>query len=89
MATVGIRDLANHASAVVEEVERTGRPVIVTKNGRPIAVLAAIDEEELLDHVLSQAPEYVRTMRRAEKEIARGERGRPLEEVLGDLESGR
>jgi len=37
---------ANHTSAVVDEVNRTGRPTLVTKNGRPVAVLAAIDEEE-------------------------------------------
>jgi prevent-host-death family protein len=88
MATIGIRELANHASAVVDEVHRTGRPALVTKNGRPVAVLAAIDEEELLDHVLTNAPEYVRSMRSAEREIARGTRGRPLEEVLGELEAG-
>jgi prevent-host-death family protein len=69
MATIGIRELANHASAVVDEVNRTGRPALVTKNGRPVAVLAAIDEEELLDHALANAPEYVRSMRTAEREI--------------------
>jgi prevent-host-death family protein len=89
MPTIGIRELANHASAVVDEVHRTGRPALVTKNGRPVAVLAAIDEEELLDHVLTNAPEYVRSIRTAESEIARGTRGRPLEEVLRELEAGR
>jgi prevent-host-death family protein len=89
MATIGIRELANHASAVVDEVNRTGRPALVTKNGRPVAVLAAIDEEELLDHALANAPEYVRSMRTAEREIARGTRGRPLDEVLSGLEAGK
>lgn len=88
MATIGIRELANHASAVVDEVNRTGRPALVTKNGRPVAVLAAIDEEVLLDLVLANAPAYVRSMRTAEREIARGERGRPLEDVVGELEAG-
>ncbi|MDA8070664.1 MAG: type II toxin-antitoxin system Phd/YefM family antitoxin [Actinomycetota bacterium] len=88
MAIIGIRELANHTSAVVDEVSRTGRPALVTKNGRPVAVLAAIDEEDLLDHVLATAPEYVRSMRTATREIARGSRGRPLEEVLGELEAG-
>lgn len=87
MATIGIRELANHTSAVVDEVSRTGRPALVTRNGRPVAVLAAIDEEELLDHVLANAPEYVRSMRKAETEIARGKRGRNLEDVLSDLEA--
>lgn len=87
MTTVGIRELANHASAVVDEVNRTGRPALVTKNGRPVAVLAAIDEDELLDHLLANAPEYVRSMRTAQREISRGTRGRPLEDVLGELEN--
>ena len=87
MATIGIRELANHTSAVVDEVNRTGRPTLVTKNGRPVAVLAAIDEEELLDHVLANSPEYVRSMRTAEREITRETRGRPLEEVLADIEA--
>ena len=87
MATIGIRELANHTSAVVDEVNRTGRPTLVTKNGRPVAVLAAIDEEELLDHVLANSPEYVRSMRTAEREITRVTRGRPLEEVLADIEA--
>ena len=44
-------------------------------------------EEELLDHVLANSPEYVRSMRTAEREITRGTRGRPLEEVLADIEA--
>lgn len=87
MATIGICELANHTSAVVDEVNRTGRPSLVTKNGRPVAVLAAIDEEELFDHLLTNAPQYVRSMRTAEREISRGTRGRPLEEVLADIEA--
>jgi len=86
MTTVGIRELANHASAVVDEVNRTGRPALVTKNGKPVAVLAAIDEDALLDFALENAPEYVRSMKQAKREIAKGERGRPLEDVLADLE---
>lgn len=78
MATIGIRELANHTSAVVDEVNRTGRPTLVTKNGRPVAVLAAIDEEELLDHVLANSPEYVRSMRTAEREITRERVADPL-----------
>lgn len=87
MTTIGIRELANHASAVVEEVGRTGRPTLVTRNGKPVAVLAPIDEEDLLDHVLANAPEYVRSMRKAEAEIARGERGRRIEDVLSGTEA--
>ena len=33
------------------------------------------------------APEFVRDMRNADAEIARGQRGRPLEDVLADIEA--
>ena len=60
----------------------------MTKNGRPFAVLACIDEEELLEQVLANAPEYVRSMRSTQGEISRGARGRPLDEVLDEFEAG-
>ena len=88
MATVGIRDLANNASAVVEQVAKTGRPTLVTRRGRPIAALIAVDEDELLDHVLATAPEYLRSMRLTEAEVSEGRRGRPLAEVVAELDSG-
>jgi prevent-host-death family protein len=86
MDTVGIRELAEHASAVVSEVERTGHPVLLTRRGRPVAVVTAIDEDAFYDHVLANAPEYVRDMREAKERYAQGESdSRPLDEVLADL----
>ncbi len=87
MDTIGIRELADRASSVVGEVERTGQPVIVTKRGRPVAVVSAIDEEALYDYVLAHAPEFVRDMREAEEDHAQGRSAsRPLHEVLADLD---
>lgn len=86
MDAVGIRELAERASAVVSEVERTGHPVLLTRRGRPVAVVIAIDEDALYDHVLAHAPEYVRDMREVEERYARGESDSlPLDEVLADL----
>ena len=85
MPTIGIRELSNNASSVVEEVARSGRPTLVTKNGKPVAALVAIDEDALLDYVLATSPEYVRTINSAQTEIALGNRGRDLEEVLAEL----
>lgn len=86
MDTVGIRELAERASAVVSEVQRTGHPVIVTNRGRPVAVVSAIDEDAFYDYVLAHAPEYVRDMRETEDRYARGESdSRPLHEVLAEL----
>ena len=46
MQTVGVRDLVNRASALLDELEHGGQPIIVTRRGQPIAVLSAIDAEE-------------------------------------------
>jgi prevent-host-death family protein len=87
MDTVGIRELADRASAVITEVERTGHPVIVTNRGRPVAVVSAIDEDAFYDYVLAHAPEYVRDMRAAEARYAQGKsESRPLDEVLAELD---
>jgi prevent-host-death family protein len=87
VATIGIRDLANNTSAVVERVARTGRPTLVTRRGHPVAALIAVDEDELLDHILANAPEYVRSMSLAETEVSSGQRGRLLDEVVAELDS--
>ena len=55
METVGVRDLANRASAVLDELEQGGQPIIITRRGHPIAVLSAIDAEEFYDYVLAHS----------------------------------
>jgi prevent-host-death family protein len=87
VAVIGIRDLANNTSAVVEQVARTGRPTLVTRRGHPVAALIAVDEDELLDHILANAPEYVRSVSLAQAEVAKGQRGRLLGEVVAELDS--
>ena len=49
---VTVRELAHRTGEVLREVERDRRKILVTSNGRPIAVLVPIDEEELLDRAL-------------------------------------
>ncbi len=73
MTTVSIRDLQRNPSDVVGAVERSGRPAIVTRNGKPVAAIMAVDEEALEDFVLANAPEFVKAMRKADAELAAGE----------------
>ena len=73
MTTVSIRDLQRNPSEVVGAVERSGRPAIVTRNGKPVAAIMAVDEEALEDFVLANAPEFVKAMREADAELASGE----------------
>ncbi|HUR18483.1 MAG TPA: type II toxin-antitoxin system Phd/YefM family antitoxin [Acidimicrobiales bacterium] len=86
MSTVSIRDLANNASAVVDEVATSGRPAVVTKHGKPVAAVVPIDQAALEDWVLANAPEFVANMAEADEEIAKGIRGKPLGEVLAELD---
>ena len=56
MAEVGVKQLERELSRVIRAVER-GTPVMVTKRGRPAAVILPIDEAE--DFVLAHVPRFV------------------------------
>jgi prevent-host-death family protein len=69
MAEMGIRELKANASAVIDRVA-TGSAYVITKRGRPAAVLMPVDEAE--DLVLANANEYVSMRREARRAYARG-----------------
>jgi prevent-host-death family protein len=69
MAEIGVKELKATASAVIEEVEG-GASYVVTKRGRPAAVLMPIEEAE--DIVLANADAYIRMRREARAAYARG-----------------
>lgn len=83
MDSVTIRELSHSPGRLLERLQQG--PLLVTRSGRPVAVLHALDEEAFEDYVFANAPEFVRDMRRADREIAKGKRGRLLEDVLGEL----
>jgi prevent-host-death family protein len=69
MAEIGVKDLKATASAVIEEVEG-GTAYVVTKRGRPAAVLLPVEEAE--DVVLANADEYIRMRRSARSAYEKG-----------------
>lgn len=69
MAEIGVKELKATVSAVIDNVEG-GSAYVVTKRGRPAAVLMPIEEAE--DLVLANADEYVRMRREARAAYARG-----------------
>lgn len=69
MAEIGVKELKTTASSVIERVE-AGAAFVVTKRGRPAAVLLPVDEAE--DLVLANADEYVRMRRQARASYAKG-----------------
>ncbi len=56
MAEVGIKELKNQTSRVIYDVEE-GATYLVTKRGRPSAVIMPVDEAE--DYLLAHATEFV------------------------------
>ena len=69
MAEIGVKELKATVSAVIDQVE-SGSAYVVTKRGRPAAVLLPIEEAE--DLVLANADKYVRMRRDARAAYARG-----------------
>lgn len=53
MRTMGAAKFKAQCLAVMDEVQRRGEPVLVTKNGKPVAKLVPLDEptkEEVFAH---------------------------------------
>ncbi len=69
MAEIGLKELKATASAVIEQVE-AGTAYVVTKRGRPAAVLLPIEEAE--DLVLANANAYVRMRREGRAAYLKG-----------------
>ncbi|MGD1032895.1 MAG: type II toxin-antitoxin system Phd/YefM family antitoxin [Candidatus Dormibacteria bacterium] len=72
MATVTLRELARNTASVIQGVQSSGRPALVTRNGRPVAALLPIDETALEDWLLGQAPAATRVGAEADPDLAAG-----------------
>ena len=85
---VSISRLSGRASQVIREVAETGKVTLVTRRGRPVAVIAPVDPDrtdDLLDHVLANTSEYVASMREADEDLAAG-RTSSLTDVMADMD---
>ena len=77
MAEIGVNELKNAASQVIESVE-AGERYIIMKRGRPAAVIISMEEAE--DFVLGHAEDYVR-MRATGRRAHAAVKSAPLDEV--------
>jgi prevent-host-death family protein len=69
MAEIGVKELKATASTVIERVE-AGTAYVVTKRGRPAAVLMPLEDAE--DLVLANASEYVRQRKAGRADHTKG-----------------
>jgi prevent-host-death family protein len=82
----GIREFARNVSRYVERVETTGRPLVLTRHGKPVAALIAVEAGDLEDFILAHAPDLAASLRDANRELAAGE-SQALEQTLAELEA--
>ena len=76
MTTIPLADAKARLSAVLDEVRDTHERVVITRNGRPEAVILSVSDLETLEETLDLlgTPGALEEIRAAEAEIARGER---------------
>jgi antitoxin YefM len=75
MTTIPLADAKARLSAVLDEVRDTHERVVITRNGRPEAVIMSVSDLEALEETLDllSTPGALEEIRLAEAEIARGE----------------
>ena len=77
-----LADVKNRLSEVVDRLEREHGRVVITKHGRPAAVVISVEDLEGLEETLDilSDPKLLRRIRKAEAETAAGE----VEELTKD-----
>jgi prevent-host-death family protein len=84
MKTIGVRELKDHISEVLEDLQKNGEPVLVTKHGRSVARITPIsDEERRVSHDANDA--WTALNRLAERIRAQWPQGVSAEDVLNDI----
>lgn len=72
MRIASVADVKAQFSAYLKECQRG--PVVVTRNGQPVAALVPIlDEDELEDLVLAYSPRFRAILGKASRQVAAGE----------------
>lgn len=83
MTTESLRTVKDRFSEFVERVQRQHERVVVTRNGRPAAVLISSDELEALEETLALLSDRhaVKELREAEKAVREGDAVRGVDAV--------
>ena len=73
--SMALKDVKDHLSEVVDQVEREHDRVVITKHGRPAAVVVSIDDLASLEETLDVAgrPQLMRQIRSSLSDLAAGE----------------
>jgi antitoxin YefM len=86
---VPLADVKNRLSEVVDRLEREHGRVVITKHGRPAAVMLSLEDLESLEETLAvlSDSELVAAIREADAEVATGGTARlSKQEALAEIE---
>jgi antitoxin YefM len=86
---VPLAEVKNRLSEVVERLEREHGRVVITKHGRPAAVMLSLEDLESLEETLAilSDPELMAAIREADAEVAaRGTTRLSKQEALAEIE---
>ena len=83
---MALRDVKNHLSEVVDQVEREHDRVVITKHGKPAAVVVSVDDLASLEETLEVAgrPKLMRQIRESLLELDQSQ-VLSREQILADL----
>lgn len=72
---MALKDVKNRLSEVVDQVEREHGRVVITKHGRPAAVVVSVDDLASLEETLDIAwrPQVMRQIQASLAELAAGQ----------------
>jgi prevent-host-death family protein len=73
-AQMALKDVKNQLSMVVDKVEREHDRVVITKHGRPAAIVLSVDDLESLEETVAvlSSPALVEQIRRSLEELRTG-----------------
>ncbi len=87
MRIAPLTDVKARLSAYLDEARTTG-PIVITRNGKPVAVLLAMhDEDEIERMILAYSPKFQRILHTAEQQVQAGY-GIPHQEFWQEIEKG-
>jgi len=89
METLPLSHVKAHLSEIADRVEGQHDRVVVTRKGRPAAVLVSPEDLESLEETLAvlSDPQLMRQIHESEAELERGEEGATLDDLRADLSS--
>jgi antitoxin YefM len=89
METLPLSHVKAHLSEIADRIEGQHDRVVVTRKGRPAAVLVSPEDLESLEETLAVLSDWqlMQQIRESEAEWERGEEGATLDDLRADLRS--